>query len=157
MFTLNGSTQVFILLSPSRVFLRSVTDRRRTTGPRSGGCENLTTLLMTFNEIRKNMHKLAEIRESEKMEREAAPPATKLTASRLDIWPLIIREVPDSVPLNLSSDSLFSTVLTLQSPTRLSPPLCFFVPLLSFPFLSPRTPCKYRSQNYITVLRLPPP
>lgn len=30
--------------------------------------------------------------------KKAAPPATKLTASRLDIWPFVIREVPDSVP-----------------------------------------------------------
>lgn len=38
--------------------LRSVTDRKRTTGPRSGGCENLTTLLMTFNEIHKTCRNL---------------------------------------------------------------------------------------------------
>lgn len=58
--------------------------------------------------------------------KKAGPPATKLTASRLDIWPLVIREVPDSVPLNLCSKSLFSTVLTPQCPNSLSPPLFFF-------------------------------
>ena len=84
------------------------------------------------------MQKLAEKRrvregESERNEEgvrtrdgeKAAPPATKLTASRLDIWPLVIREVPDSILLNLSSKSLFSTVLTLQCPTRASPHQCF--------------------------------
>lgn len=94
---------------------------------------------MTFNEIHKTCRKLAEkktrVRESEggtgegEMEEEkkkAAPPATKLTASRLDIWPFVIREVPDSVPINLSSGSLFSVVLTPQCLTSLSPPMFFF-------------------------------
>ena len=87
------------------------------------------------------MQKLAEKGRERKKRREgvsvregvkAAPPATKLTASRLDIWPRVIREVPDSVLLNLSSESLFSMVLTPRCPTSLSPPLCFFVPLPSF-------------------------
>ena len=140
-------------------------------GPQGHGVEavkNLTTLLMTFNEIHKTCRNLQKKGERERerernrgkerereTERKAAPPATKLTASRLDIWPLVIREVPDSVPLNLNSKSLFPTVLTPQCPTRLSPPRCFFVPP---PPLSPTPlPRKYRSQNYITVLRLPPP
>lgn len=68
---------------------------------------------MTFNEIQKTCRKLAgkkRVRERTReggreggtgeggMEKKAAPPATKLTASRLDIWPFVIREVPDSVP-----------------------------------------------------------
>lgn len=89
------------------------------------------------------MQKLAKKGRGRKKQREgprardgkkAAPPATKLTASRLDIWPLVIREVPDSVPLNLSSKSLFSMVLTPQCPSRLSPPRFFFP-------LPPLSPC----------------
>lgn len=85
---------------------------------------------MTFNEIHKTCRNLQRKGRERKKQREvlrvrnrkkAAPPATKLTASRLDIWPLVIREVPDFVPLNLSSKSLFSTVLTPQCLTRLSP------------------------------------
>lgn len=93
------------------------------------------------------------------MGKKAAPPATKLTASRLDIWPFVIREVPDSVP-NKSPlriiilpgvDSTMSDQLKSSYGFLNPPPLssssssCFFLP------------CKYRSQNYITVLRLPPP
>lgn len=72
---------------------------------------------------REKQREVLRARDAEK----APPPATKLTASRLDIWPLVIREVPDSVPLNLSSKSLFSTVLTPQCPTGLSPPRCLFL------------------------------
>lgn len=75
-------------------------------------------------------------RETEK-KKKAAPPATKLTASRLDIWPLVIREVPDSVPINLSSGSLFSVVLTPQCPTSLSPPMFFFFFYSPPPLFSP--------------------
>lgn len=92
------------------------------------------------------------------MGKKAAPPATKLTASRLDIWPFVIREVPDSVPHksqlriiilpgvdSTMSDQLKSSYVRFSTPR---PP--------SFP-PSSLLPCKYRSQNYITVLRLPPP
>ena len=61
----------------------------------------------------------------------------KLTASRLDIWPSIIKTVPDSIPLNLSAKSLFSVVLTLS---------CHLLKLYHFR--------KYCSQNYITVFFL---
>lgn len=97
---------------------------------------------MTFNEIHKTCGKLAGKKKVREMERKkhregwekegqgkkkkAAPPATKLTASRLDIWPFVIREVPDSVPINLSSESLFSVVLTPQCLTSLSPPVFLF-------------------------------
>lgn len=103
---------------------------------------------MTFNEIHKTCKNLrrkgGRERETEGGDprardgEKAAPPATKLTASRLDIWPHVIREVPDSVPLNRSSKSLFSTVLTLQCPSCLSPPRFFFS---CCPPLLPLSPC----------------
>lgn len=107
---------------------------------------------MTFNEIHKTCRKLAEkkgerereeeteggLGEGETEKKKAAPPATKLTASRLDIWPFVIREVPDSVPINLSSGSLFSVVLTPQCLTSLSPPMFFFFFNSPPPLLSPR-------------------
>lgn len=114
--------------------LRCMTDRKWTSGPRSGGCENLTILLMRFIRNAETCRERAREEETEggteyerEMEKKAAPPATKLTASRLDICPLVIKEVPDSVPVNLRSKSLFSTVLIPQCPTCPGPPM-FFLP-----------------------------
>lgn len=108
---------------------------------------------MTFNEIQKTCRKLAgkkRVRERTReggtgeggMEKKAAPPATKLTASRLDIWPFVIREVPDSVPHksqlriiilpgvdSTMSDQLKSSYVIFLTPLPPFPSLLLLAPL----------------------------
>lgn len=111
---------------------------------------------MTFNEIHKTCRKLAgkkkRVRERKREggrdgrrrdgKKKAAPPATKLTASRLDIWPFVIREVPDSVPHksqlriiilpgvdSTMSDQLKSSYVIFLTPLSLLPSLLLLAPL----------------------------